>query len=78
MPLGSTWIDITTNASDVGLLEGLHFLGGDIELNSGGSLYIRNCVIRNSFRASAPSPGFGIRIAPNGLAKVVISGTAVD
>ena len=63
--------------SNVVSLEGLHFAGGGIILNTGGSLHIRNCVIRNSIGPDAVNPGFGIRIWPNALAKVVISDTTV-
>jgi hypothetical protein len=70
-------ITVFATASDVVSLEGLHFAGGGIRLDTGGSLYIRNCVIRNSIGAGGGSLGFGIRIQPNGLAKVVISDTVV-
>ena len=54
-------------------LEGLHIAGSGIALVSGGSLYIRNCVIRNNVGGSA----WGVVIAPGGPAKVVISDTVV-
>ena len=65
------WIVVNASASDVISLEGLHFAGAGIELDSGGSLYIRNCVIRND------AAGYGVFIIPTGPAKVVISDTVV-
>jgi parallel beta helix pectate lyase-like protein len=70
---GGFWIQVIVTASDVVSLEGLHFAGAGIYLLSGGSLYIRNCVIRNNIA----STGFGILAKPSALAKVVISDTAV-
>jgi hypothetical protein len=74
---GGAWIIVSAAASDVVSLEGLHFAGGGIQMNSAGSLYIRNCVIRNSIGPNASNPGYGIRIQPSGAAKVVISDTVV-
>ena len=68
-----TSIDVDISASDVVSLEGLHSTGGGIVI-SGGSLYIRNCVIRNNISFI----GFGVHIEPSSsLAKVVISDTVV-
>jgi len=75
---GTAWIGVNIAATDTVAIEGLHFGGGGgIILTSGGSLYIRDCVIRNNNGNSAPFPGYGIRIQPNGGARVVISDTVV-
>ena len=74
----TVWLSVQASPSDVISLEGLHLAGGSIDLFSGGSLYVRNCVIRNDIGTSAPGPGEGIRIRPNALAKVVISDTTVE
>ncbi len=75
---GSNWIFVNVAASDVVSLEGLHFTGGGIRLVSSGSLYIRNCVIRNNVGSMASLPGYGISIESNAPAKVVISDTTVE
>ena len=74
---GGYWVNVQGSTSIVVSLEGLHFVGGNIQMNSGGSLYIRDCVIRDSIGAQTDSAGHGIRIRPNALAKVVISDTVV-
>jgi len=70
---GGFSIEANIAASDVVSLEGLHLAGQGIALVSGGTLFIRHCVIRNS----SPVSGYGILIQPTGLAKVVISDTVV-
>jgi len=64
-------------SSDTVILEGLHFAGGAIQIVSGGTLLVRNCVVQNDIPSSG-SVG-GIQISPSGgNAKVVISDSVVQ
>ena len=70
-----SWITVSAGGSDVVQLEGLHFAGGGIRIDTGGQLHVRNCVIRNN-----PAVGLntsGILFRPNGPGKLVVTDTAV-
>jgi len=79
---GPVSITVNVAASDVVSIEGLHLTDADgISMDGAGSLFIRNCLIRNGHGVGSPSPtfpGYGIRIDPNSLSKVVISDTTVE
>ena len=77
------FISINGASSDVITLEGLHFSGAGIQVagqvSGGGSVFVRNCVIRNN---NSPASGFfnvyGIKVVPAGLVTVVVSDTVVQ
>jgi hypothetical protein len=78
---GANGITISAGASDAVSLRGLTvkgigFGGGNgIRFNSGKSLTIENCVVRNL--TGGPTAGFGIRFQPNASSSLSISNTLV-
>jgi Right handed beta helix region len=70
---GAMLLSAAISATDAVSIEGLRFVGGGISIDSGGLVFIRNCVIENNDGFD----GFGIRVQSNGATRLVISDTTV-
>jgi hypothetical protein len=73
IPFIQPWITVQAGPTDVVTLEGLHFNGAGISLNSGGHLHIVRCVF-GSINVSGQA---GIRFAPNGASKLSVTDTVI-
>ncbi len=78
---GTNGIVIEAGATDFVILRGLQIEGlgtglSGVRFNSGGTLLIQNCSIRN-FNGGAPN-GFGILFAPSGASSLMVSDTTVS
>lgn len=66
-------------ASDTVVLDGMNFIGAGIWIQGAGTVVIRNCKIGfNNNSAAQNTTVYGIRIAPTGPLRVVISDTSVE
>jgi hypothetical protein len=83
---GGTGITINAGADDAVSLRGLTVKGlgsawgggNGIVFNSGRSLTIENCAIRNMTQAGTPSKGYGIRFIPSTSSNLVVSNTLLS
>jgi hypothetical protein len=76
---GSSWVLVNVASTKTVVLDGLSFVGGGIHIRGAGTVVIRNCRIGFNNNASLPNTSvYGIRIAPDGPLRVVISDTFVE
>ena len=84
VPSGGTAITVSAGPSDAVVLRGLTLNGGGvgyngIVFNSGGSLTIDNCIVRNfAYDGSTATTGNGVLIVPASIILVVTNTTVSD
>jgi hypothetical protein len=74
VPTSAIFIGVSAGPTDVVTLEGLHFNGGFIRLDSGGHLHVVRCDITNQ----KVSGNAGIRFQPNGASKLSVTDTVIS
>jgi hypothetical protein len=81
---GTNGITVNAGPNDIVILRGLQIDGGPIgsnslagvKFNSGGTLIVQNCAIRN-FTGGSPN-GYGIAFTPSGASSLFVSDTVVS